>query len=130
MQEEFQPPLDAEERARRCIRANNHRVPEERITALIELVKALRVKYIQNYRAGVGLDGDLSEILKDLDDLSNLRPQLAIVRGYGAYTELEVAFLICAKFVCCSLTAPSSLGVMVLSRTKGKISTRVGQIKF
>ena len=100
------------------------------MTALIELVKALRVKYIQNYRAGVALDGDLSEILKDLDDPTNLRPQLAILRGYGAYSDLEVSLLICAKFACCSLTAPSSLGVMVLSRKKAKISTRVGQIKF
>ena len=83
MQEDFIPPLDAEQRARRCIRANNHRVAEERITALVELVKALRVKYIQNYRAGVGLDGDLSDILKGLDDPSKLCPQLAIVRGIG-----------------------------------------------
>ena len=81
MQEDFIPPLDAEQRARRCIGANNHRVADEGITTLIELVKALRVKYIQNYRAGVGLEGDLSEILKDLDDPSNLCPQLAIVRG-------------------------------------------------
>ena len=100
------------------------------MTALIECVKALRVKYIQNFRAGVGMDGDLSEILKDLADPSNLCPQLAIVRGYGAYSDIEAAFLICAKFVCCSLTAPISLGVMVLSRKKAKIATRVGQIKF
>ena len=130
MQEEFQPPLNAEQRARRCIRANNHRVADERITALIELGKVLRVKFIQNYRAVVGLDGDLSEIMKGLDDPSNLCTQLAIVRGYGAYSDLEVAFLICAKFVCCSLTAPSSVGVMVLSRKKAKITIRVGQIKF
>ena len=130
MEEDFIPPLDAEERARRCIRANNHRVPEERMTGLIELVMALRVKYIQNYRAGVGFEGDLSETLKDLKDPSNLRPQRAIVRGYGAYSELEVVFLICAKFVCCSLTAASSRGAMVLSRKKGKISTRLGQIRF
>ena len=113
-----------------CIRANNHRVAGERITALIELVKALRVKYIQNYRTGVGLDGDLSEILKDLDEPSNLWPQLAIVSRYGAYSDLEVAFLICGKFDCCSLTAPSSLGLMVLTRKKAKIAARVGQIKF
>ena len=128
MEEGFIPPLDAEERARRCIRANNHRVPEERMTALIELVKALRVKYIQNYRAGVGLDGDVSEILKGVDDTSKLCPQLAIVRGYGAYIELELGFLICAKFVCCSLPAPSSLGAMVMSRKKAKIAARVNRI--
>ena len=64
MKEEFQPPLDAEQRARRCIRANNHRIAHERITALIELVKALGVKFIQKYRAGVGLDGDVSEIFE------------------------------------------------------------------
>ena len=93
------------------------------MTALIELVKALRVNYIQNYRAGVRLEGDLSEILKDLDDPSKLRPQLTIVRGYGAYSVLEVAFLICANFVCCSLTAPSSLGVMVLRRKRGRSTT-------
>ena len=94
------------------------------------MVKALRIKFIQNNRAGVGLDGDLSEILKDLDDPSKLCPQLAIVSGYGEYSDLEVAFLICAKFVCCSHTAPSSLGVKVLSRKKAKINDRVRQIKF
>ena len=130
MQEDFLPPVAAEQRARRCIRANHMRVTDDRITALVELVKALRTKFNQNYRPGVGLDGELSEILKALDDPSNLRPQLALVRGYGPYSELEVAFLICPKFVCCSLTTPSSLAAMVLSRKKGKISTRVGQIKF
>ena len=130
MEEEFQPPLDAEQRSRRCIQANNHRVADERITAPIELVKALTLKFIQNYRAGVGFDGDPSEILKGLDGPSNLRPQLAIVWGYGAYSDLDVAFLICAKFVCCSFPAPNSLGVIVFSRKEAKIATRVNQIRF
>ena len=124
MQAGFQPPADAEKRARRCIRANGLSVADERITALVEMVKDLRVKFYQNIRAGGGL------IVKELDDPCNLRPQLAVVRGFGSYTDLEVAFLICAKFVCCSLTAPSSLGVMVTSRKKRKIADRVHQIRF
>ena len=124
MQADFQPLADAEQRARRCIRANGLSIADGRITAVVELVKALRVKFYQNIRAGAGL------ILKELDDPSNLRPQLATVGRSGSYNALEVAFLICAKFVCCSLTAPSSLGVMVLSRKLAKITTRVGQIKF
>ena len=124
MQAGFQPPADAEQRARRCIRANGLSVAEERITALVELVKSLRGKFYPNIRAGAGL------ILKQVEDPSNLRPQLATVRGFGSYSDLELAFLICAKFVCCSLTAPSSLGAMVMSRKKRKIADRVHQIKF
>ena len=124
MQADFLRPVDAEQRARRCIRANGLSVADERLTALVELVKALRVKFYQNIRAGAGL------ILKGLDDPSNLRPQLALVRGFGAYSDLEVAFLICAKFVCCSFTTASSLGAMVSSRKKVKIAARVRQIRF
>ena len=76
------------------------------------------------------MDGDLSEILKEFDDPSNLRPQLAIVRVYGAYSDLEVAFLICAKFVCCSITAASSLGEMVLCQKRARIAQPVHLIKF
>ena len=50
------------------------RIADERITALVELVNAIRVKFIKNYRAGVGLDVDLSEILKGINANSNLRP--------------------------------------------------------
>ena len=64
------------------------------------MVYALRVKFDKNYLAGVGLDGNLSEILKDLDDPSNPRPDLAIVKAFGAYSDLGVAFLICSKIVC------------------------------
>ena len=130
MQEVFQPPVAAEQRARRCIRANHLRVADERIAALVELVKAIRIKFNQNYWTGIGLDADLSEILIGLDDPSNLRTQLALVRGYGAYSDIEVAFLICAKMLCCSLTAASWLGAQVLSRKKGKIAARVREIKF
>ena len=97
---------------------------DTRISALIELVKALRINFIQNIRAGAGL------IIKDVPDPSNLRPQLATIQGFGAFSALEVAFLICAKVVCGSLTAPSSLGAMVLSRQKRKIADRVHQIRF
>ena len=124
MKADFQPPADAEQRARRCIRANGLSVVDGRITALVELVKALRVKFYQNIRAGAGL------ILKEVDDPSNLRPQLATVRGFGSNSDLEVAFLICAKFVCCSVTAPSSLGAMLMSRKEAKIAARVLQIRF
>ena len=80
MPEDFLPPVDVEQRARRCIRENNLRIAYERITALVELVNALRVKCIKNYRDGAGMDGDLIEILKGINDPSNRRPQLAIVR--------------------------------------------------
>ena len=66
MHPDFQPPVDAEERARRCIRANGLTLADTRITALINLVKALRIKFIQNIRAGAGL------ILKEVPDPSNL----------------------------------------------------------
>ena len=124
MHADFQPPVDAEQRARRCIPVNGLTIADGRITALVELVKSLRVKFYQNIRAGAGL------ILKEVDDPSNLRPQLATVEGFGCYSDLEVAFLICAKFVCCSLTAPTSLGAMVMSRKKRKIADRVRQIRF
>ena len=91
MQPGFQPPGDVEERARRCIRANHLTLADGRISALIELVKALRRKLIQNIRAGAGL------IFKEVPDPSNLRPQLATIKGFGAFSDLEVAFLICAK---------------------------------
>ena len=130
MQEDFLPPLDAEQRAQRCIRTNQLRGADERIRAVVEFAKALRVKFNQNYTAGVGLDGDLSEILKGLDDPTKLRPQLAIVRGYGAYSDLDLAFLICAKIVCCSIIAASSFSPMVLSRNKVKITARLPQIQF
>ena len=120
----FQHPVDAEQCARRCIRANGLTLADTRITALINLVKALRIKFIQNIRAGAGL------IFKEVPDPSNLRPQLATIKGFGAFSDLEVAFLICAKVVCGSLTAPSSLGAMVLSRQKRKIADRVHQIRF
>ena len=107
MQEDFLPPLDAEQRAGRCIRANHLRVADEGIAALVELVKARMVKFNQYYRAGVVLDGDLSEILKVLFEPTNLCPQLAIVRAYRAYSDIEVAFMICAKMVCCSIPAAS-----------------------
>ena len=45
----------------------------------IELAKALMVKFYENYRAGVDFDGNPSVILKDLDDPSNLLPDLTIV---------------------------------------------------
>ena len=90
MQPGYQPPGDVEECARRCIRANHLILANGRISALIELVKALRLKLIQNIRAGAGL------ILKEVSDPSNLRPQLATIKGFGAFSDLEVAFLICA----------------------------------
>ena len=124
MDPDFQPPVDVEERARRCIRANHLTLADGRITALINLVKALRIKFIQNIRAGAGL------IFKEVPDPSNLRPHLATIKGFGAFTDLEVAFLICAKVVCGSLTAPRSLRAMVLSRQKRKITDRVHQIRF
>ena len=124
MHPDFQPPVDALQRARRCIRANGLTLADGRISAHIELVKVLRVRFIQNIRAGAGL------ILKEVPDPSNLRPQLATIKGFGAFSDLEVAFLICAKVVCGSLTAPSSLGAMVMSRQKRKISDRVHQIRF
>ena len=124
MQPDYQPPVDVEERARRCIRANHLTLADTRITALIELVKALRLKLIQNIRAGAGL------ILSEVSDPSNLRPQLATIKGFGAFSDLEVAFLICAKVVCGTLTEPRSLGAMVLKRQKRKISDRVHQIRF
>ena len=130
MQEDFLPPLDAAQRARRCMIRENLRVADARITALLEVDKALRVKFNENYRARLRLDWDLTEIYKEIDELSNLRPELAIVMGYGAYTDLDVAFLIGAKFVCCSLIAACSLGVMVLSRIKANIAARLGQIRF
>ena len=120
---------DAEQRALRCIR----RGPARRrcqYHGTRRVLQGPEGKFNKNYRAGVGLDGDLTELLKDLDDPSNLRPDLAIVRGFGAYSDLEVAFLICAKFVCCSITAASSLDEMVLSRKMAKIAQRVRQIKF
>ena len=83
MPEDFLPPVDVEQRARRCIRENNLRIAYERITALVELLNDLPVKFIKTYRAAVRLDGDLREILKGLDDLSNLQPELANVRGMG-----------------------------------------------
>ena len=60
IQEDFQAPLDEEQRAPRCSRAKCRRFADERIKALIELVKALRVKFNQNNRVRVGLDVDLS----------------------------------------------------------------------
>ena len=110
MQEDFLPPGDAEQRARRCILRGHLPVADARITALLELLQALRVKFNENYRAGVGLDGDLTEILKSLDDPSNLRHELAIGKVFGVYSDLEVPFLICARFVCGWGTAASSLG--------------------
>ena len=118
MHADIQPAVDAEQRARRSIRANGLNVVDGRITELVELVKALRVKFYQNIRAAAGL------ILKEVAD-SNLRPQLATIRWFGCYSDLDVAFLICAKMVCCSLTAPTSLGAMVMSRKKRKIADRV-----
>ena len=124
MDVDFEALLDAEQRARRCIRANGLSIADERIKALIELVKALRVKFNQNNRAGVGL------ILIGVDDPSNLLPRQTIVRGNGGYSELELALMICAKFVCCSIAAASSLGAMVMCRKKLKIAARVCQIRF
>ena len=48
MEEEYLPPADVEHRARSCIQANNLRIADERIAALVELVKALRVKFIKS----------------------------------------------------------------------------------
>ena len=87
MQEDFLPPLEAEQRPRRSIRPSHLRVADGRITALVELFKALRVKFYQNIRAGAGL------ILKEVPDPSNVRPQLATIKGFGAFSDLEVAFL-------------------------------------
>ena len=79
MHEEFYSRLDAEQLARSCIPRRLLRVDNARISALIALAKALMVKFYENYRAGVGLDGNHSVILKDLDDPSNLLPVLPIV---------------------------------------------------
>ena len=46
------------------------------------------------------LDGNLSEILKVLDVPSNLLQDCTITKAFRGYSEKEVAFLICAKFVC------------------------------
>ena len=108
MQVEFIPLVDAEQRARRCIPRHHLRVADARI--VIELVMALRVKFYENYRAGVVLGGILDENFKDHHDRCKLVPDLALVKAFGAYSEVEVALLICAKFVCCSFTAASSLG--------------------
>ena len=124
MDPDFHPPVDVDERAGRCIRANHLNLADTRITALINLVKALGIKLIQHIRAGAGL------VLKEVPDPSNLRPHLATIKGFGAFSDLEVGFLICAKVVCGSLTAPRSLGAMVLSRQKRKITDRVHQIRF
>ena len=62
MQQGFQPPADAEQRARRGIRANGLSDADGRFRALFELVKALRVKFYQNIRSGDG------RILKQVDD--------------------------------------------------------------
>ena len=57
MEEDVLLPVDVEQRAGRCIRANNLRVAEERMTALVELVKALRIKFYQNIGLGYGWIG-------------------------------------------------------------------------
>ena len=121
MQEDFLPPEDAEQRAWKCIRREDLRVANARITALVELLKVPRVKFYEIYRAVVGLDEDLTEILKGPDDPSNLLPVLAIVKAFGAYSDVEVVFFIAAKFLWCSLTAASSLAAMVLRRKRAKI---------
>ena len=121
---DFEPPLDTEQRARRCIRVQGLRIVDESINALIELLNALKVKFKQNTRSGVGL------ILQGVADPSKLGPRLAIVRWNGAYKDLELAVLIFAKFVCDSLIAPSSLVAMVMGRKKLKIAARVRQIRI
>ena len=117
IQLEFLAPVDAAQLAGRGMRRSYLRVADAGIIALIELVK-----FYQNYRAGFGVDGDLSEILKDFDEPSNLRAEFGIVKAFGTCTDLEVAFLICVKFVCCSLPAARSLWAMVLSRKSAKIA--------
>ena len=129
MHEDFLPRVDAEKRAQRCIRRDQLRGADARIRALIELVEARRLKLYENYRAGFGLDGNLREILKDFDDPSKRLPDIAIVKAFGAYSEIAVALLICAKFVCSSLTADSSIWEIVQIRKRAKIA-RVRQIKF
>ena len=85
MQEAFQPPVDAEERARGSIRGNSLRVADSRIPPLIEMAKVLMVKFYK-YGDGVGLDADLCEILNGLADPSKLLPDFSIVIGLGALT--------------------------------------------
>ena len=53
MHPEFQPPVDAEERDQRCIRANGLTLADKRISALIELMNVLRVRFIQNILMGL-----------------------------------------------------------------------------
>ena len=61
MHEVFKPSRIVEQRAWSCIRRNHLRVDEARITALLELFKALCVKFYENYRARVGFDVNLNE---------------------------------------------------------------------
>ena len=82
MPEEFNSPLDAEQRARSYIPRSLLLLDDARISAVIEFAKAIMVKFYENYWAGVGLDGNPSVILKDLDDPSNLLPDIPIVTVY------------------------------------------------
>ena len=82
MQEEFNFPLDAEQRERSRIGRSRFCVADAWISALIELAKAIRVNFYEEYSAGVELDWNSSVILKDLDDSSDLLPDLAIVTIY------------------------------------------------
>ena len=84
MQVEFLPPVDAAQLAGRGMRRSYLRVADAGIIALIELVK-----FYQNYRAGFGVDGDLSEILKDFDEPSNLRAEFAIVKALAQVSTLK-----------------------------------------
>ena len=79
IQSDFMPTVDAEQGARRCIRRIHLGFVKERITALLDLGKAISVKFIKNYLAGVGLAGDFSVKLKGLHNLSNRCPRLVIV---------------------------------------------------
>ena len=50
---------------------------------------------------GLGLcwTGISAKFEKNLDDSSKLLPDLAIVKGFRPYSDLELAFLICANCV-------------------------------
>ena len=56
------PPGASEQRARRCIRRQQLRVADARITPLLEFFNVVMVKFKENYRAGEGLDGDITDI--------------------------------------------------------------------
>ena len=116
------------EQAIQICHENHVSVPNVLISNLLILSIDSRLVYSQHFKIGKGLQRDgraltTVEFVDMVPDPQGLKPMLQNLRG-ASYSNLEIAFLICATFVCRSRVGGSSLFSLISGRPRDGVTLR------